>query len=444
MTEKAQIGVTGLAVMGRNLARNFARHGHTVALHNRTLRPHQGAGRGVRRTRARSSPSESAEEFVASLERPRRVVIMVKAGEPTDAVIDEFAPLLEPGDMLIDAGNAHFLDTRRREAALQGARPALRRHRRLRRRGGRAARAEHHAGRLAGVVRGARPAAGGHLGEGRRRAVLRARRPGRRRPLRQDGAQRHRVRRHAAHRRGVRPAAAGRRALAGRDRGDLPGLERGPAGLVPDRDHRRGAQAGRRRRPASRSSTWCWTRPSRRAPAAGPCRPPSTWACRSAASPSRCSPARSPATPTLREAAAAGLPGPTATRRRRRRRPAGRRRAGAVRLEDRGVRAGLPADPGGQQGVRLGHRPGRDGQDLAGRLHHPGQVPGLHQAGVRQVARAADAAGGRLLPGRRQRRAGRLAAGRGHGRAAGHPGARASPRRWPTTTACAPSACRPR
>ena len=118
MTEKAQIGVTGLAVMGRNLARNFARHGHTVALHNRTY------------TRTKELveefgsegafiPAETAEEFVASLERPRRVVIMVKAGKPTDDVIDEFAPLLEEGDMLIDAGNAHFLDTRRREAALR-------------------------------------------------------------------------------------------------------------------------------------------------------------------------------------------------------------------------------------------------------------------------------------------------------------------------------------
>jgi len=118
MTEKAQIGVTGLAVMGRNLARNFARHGHTVALHNRTYSRtkelvdefgHEGT----------FLPSESAEAFVASLEKPRRVVIMVKAGKPTDAVIDEFAPLLEEGDMLIDAGNAHFLDTRRREAALR-------------------------------------------------------------------------------------------------------------------------------------------------------------------------------------------------------------------------------------------------------------------------------------------------------------------------------------
>jgi 6-phosphogluconate dehydrogenase len=118
MTEKAQIGVTGLAVMGRNLARNFARHGHTVAVHNRSYGRtkelveqfgHEGT----------FLPSESAEDFVASLERPRRVVIMVKAGKPTDAVIDEFAPLLEPGDMLIDAGNAHFADTRRREAALK-------------------------------------------------------------------------------------------------------------------------------------------------------------------------------------------------------------------------------------------------------------------------------------------------------------------------------------
>src|SRR5919107_1763002 len=107
MTEKAQIGVTGLAVMGRNLARNFARHGHTKELVEQF--GHEGT----------FLPAETAEEFVASLERPRRVVIMVKAGKPTDAVIDEFAPLLEPGDMLIDAGNAHFQDTRRREAALK-------------------------------------------------------------------------------------------------------------------------------------------------------------------------------------------------------------------------------------------------------------------------------------------------------------------------------------
>jgi 6-phosphogluconate dehydrogenase len=114
----AQIGVTGLGVMGRNLARNFARHGYVVALHNRTASRttetvaqfgHEGT----------FIPAQTAQEFVRALERPRRVLIMVNAGDATDAVIDEFAPLLEPGDMLIDGGNAHFHDTRRREARLK-------------------------------------------------------------------------------------------------------------------------------------------------------------------------------------------------------------------------------------------------------------------------------------------------------------------------------------
>jgi 6-phosphogluconate dehydrogenase len=115
---QAQIGVTGLGVMGRNLARNFARHGYATALHNRTTARtdeivkefgHEGA----------FVPGRTAQDFVASLERPRRIVIMVNAGPATDAVIDEFAPLLETGDMLIDGGNAHFKDTRRREAHLK-------------------------------------------------------------------------------------------------------------------------------------------------------------------------------------------------------------------------------------------------------------------------------------------------------------------------------------
>ncbi|MBB5789088.1 NADP-dependent phosphogluconate dehydrogenase [Jiangella mangrovi] len=118
MAGTAQIGVTGLAVMGRNLARNFARNGYTVALHNRTAsRTHD----LVEQFGSEGSfvPAETAEEFVAALERPRRLIIMVKAGDPTDAVIDEFAPLLEPGDVIIDGGNAHYADTRRREAKLR-------------------------------------------------------------------------------------------------------------------------------------------------------------------------------------------------------------------------------------------------------------------------------------------------------------------------------------
>ena len=116
--QKARIGVTGLAVMGRNLARNLARHGHPVALHNRT---HARTKALVEEFGDEGTflPAETAEQFVSSLERPRRLVVMVKAGRPTDAVIDEFAPLLEPGDMIVDGGNANFTDTRRREAALR-------------------------------------------------------------------------------------------------------------------------------------------------------------------------------------------------------------------------------------------------------------------------------------------------------------------------------------
>ena len=114
----ADIGVTGLAVMGRNLARNLARHGHVVALHNRSpertrslVAEHGGEGTFV--------PSESMPDFVASLARPRAIVVMVKAGGPTDAVIDELVPLLDEGDIVMDCGNAHYADTRRREAALR-------------------------------------------------------------------------------------------------------------------------------------------------------------------------------------------------------------------------------------------------------------------------------------------------------------------------------------
>ena len=117
MPELAQIGVTGLAVMGRNLARNFARNGYRVALHNRTYAKTESlvADHGDEGT---FIASESMQDFVASLERPRRIVIMVKAGAATDAVIKELIPLLEDDDIIIDAGNAHFPDTIRREHEL--------------------------------------------------------------------------------------------------------------------------------------------------------------------------------------------------------------------------------------------------------------------------------------------------------------------------------------
>jgi 6-phosphogluconate dehydrogenase len=114
----ADIGVVGLAVMGSNLARNLARHGHTVALFNRTptrtrelVAEHGAEGDFV--------PSEDLAGFVASLKRPRRMILMVKAGDATDATIDSLVPLLEPGDIIVDGGNSHFPDTIRREAALK-------------------------------------------------------------------------------------------------------------------------------------------------------------------------------------------------------------------------------------------------------------------------------------------------------------------------------------
>jgi 6-phosphogluconate dehydrogenase len=113
----SQIGVTGLAVMGANLARNLARHGHQVVLHNRTqartdalMAAHGGEGDFV--------PTTSTEEFVQALQRPRSILIMVQAGPATDAVLDELVPLLDEGDIVIDGGNARYQDTQRRTAAL--------------------------------------------------------------------------------------------------------------------------------------------------------------------------------------------------------------------------------------------------------------------------------------------------------------------------------------
>ena len=114
----AQIGVSGLAVMGSNIARNFARHGYTVALHNRSvaktdalLAEHGSDGSFVR--------SETIEEFIAALEKPSRVLIMVKAGAATDAVINDLADAMDPGDIIIDGGNALYTDTIRREKAIR-------------------------------------------------------------------------------------------------------------------------------------------------------------------------------------------------------------------------------------------------------------------------------------------------------------------------------------
>jgi 6-phosphogluconate dehydrogenase len=114
MTEKANIGVVGLAVMGSNLARNLAsREGNRVAVYNRS----------VERTNllvsehpeANFIAAEDIDGFVASLAKPRTAIIMVQAGAGTDAVINQLAERFEPGDIIVDGGNALFTDTLRRE-----------------------------------------------------------------------------------------------------------------------------------------------------------------------------------------------------------------------------------------------------------------------------------------------------------------------------------------
>ena len=111
----AQIGVVGLAVMGSNIARNFARHGYTVAVYNRSTEKTD-AFMAEYGKDCDFIPSTTIKEFVASLERPRRALIMVQAGEATDAVIAQLADAMDKGDIIIDGGNSLFTDTIRREA----------------------------------------------------------------------------------------------------------------------------------------------------------------------------------------------------------------------------------------------------------------------------------------------------------------------------------------
>lgn len=117
MTQQS-FGVIGLAVMGENLALNVERNGFPVAVYNRTrsktddFMKERAEGKNIK-------PTYSLEEFVASLERPRRILVMVKAGKPVDLVIEQLKPLLDPDDMIIDGGNSLYQDTERRVQDLE-------------------------------------------------------------------------------------------------------------------------------------------------------------------------------------------------------------------------------------------------------------------------------------------------------------------------------------
>jgi 6-phosphogluconate dehydrogenase len=119
MTEQ-KFGLIGLAVMGENLALNVERNGFSIAVYNRTpaktetFMASRAQGKNVK-------PTYTLEEFVSSLERPRKMLVMVKAGQPVDDTINQLKPLLQPGDMIIDGGNSLYEDTDRRVADLEAA-----------------------------------------------------------------------------------------------------------------------------------------------------------------------------------------------------------------------------------------------------------------------------------------------------------------------------------
>ncbi|MFN2493004.1 MAG: NADP-dependent phosphogluconate dehydrogenase [Pyrinomonadaceae bacterium] len=119
MTKAADIGLIGLGVMGQNLALNIERNGYSIAVYDReppVLDAFVGREPGKHLT-----GTHSPEEFVRSLERPRKIILLVKAGDPVDWTINLIKPFLEPGDIIIDGGNSHFKDTERRERELKAS-----------------------------------------------------------------------------------------------------------------------------------------------------------------------------------------------------------------------------------------------------------------------------------------------------------------------------------
>ncbi|MHB0857033.1 MAG: NADP-dependent phosphogluconate dehydrogenase [Anaerolineae bacterium] len=114
---KAQFGLIGLAVMGENLVLNIERNGFSVAVYNRTAERTRAFVKGAAAGK-RIVPYEDLAAFVAGLEKPRKIMLMVKAGEPVDQVIAQLVPLVEPGDLIIDGGNSFFKDTERRAIEL--------------------------------------------------------------------------------------------------------------------------------------------------------------------------------------------------------------------------------------------------------------------------------------------------------------------------------------
>ena len=117
-TPQGDIGLIGLAVMGQNLVLNMNDHGYTVVVYNRTTsKVDDFLANEAKGTKVQGA--HSIEELVAKLKRPRRIMMLVKAGQPVDDFIAQITPHLEPGDIIIDGGNSLFDDTNRRQRELE-------------------------------------------------------------------------------------------------------------------------------------------------------------------------------------------------------------------------------------------------------------------------------------------------------------------------------------
>jgi len=117
--EKADIGLIGLAVMGQNLVLNMNDHGYSVVVYNRTVKKVDDFLNGPANGRESISGAHDLTSFVEALKVPRKVMLMVKAGDVVDMFIDKLVPLLDEGDIIIDGGNSHFSDTNRRTEELE-------------------------------------------------------------------------------------------------------------------------------------------------------------------------------------------------------------------------------------------------------------------------------------------------------------------------------------
>ena len=128
MTEKADIGLIGLAVMGQNLVLNMNDHGFKVAVYNRTVAVVDEFLEG-NAADTKIVGAHSLEELVDALEKPRRVMLLVKAGQPVDDFIELLIPLLDRDDIIIDGGNSNYNDTIRRAKLVEEKGTLLHRYR---------------------------------------------------------------------------------------------------------------------------------------------------------------------------------------------------------------------------------------------------------------------------------------------------------------------------